>query len=102
MKIKQGDKVIVIAGKDKGKEGTITKTLKNDNKVIVEGVNIVKKHIKPNGGENGRIAEVEAPIHVSNVMMLDPKTKKGTKIGYTTNKDGKKIRVSRKSNEKLD
>ncbi|MDD6323017.1 MAG: 50S ribosomal protein L24 [Bacilli bacterium] len=102
MKIKQGDKVIVIAGKDKGKEGTVTKTLKNDNKVIVEGVNIVKKHIKPNGGENGRIAEVEAPIHVSNVMMLDPKTKKGTKIGYTTNKDGKKIRVSRKSNEKLD
>ena len=102
MKIKQGDKVIVIVGKDKGKEGTVTKTLKNDNKVIVEGVNIVKKHIKPNGGENGRIAEVEAPIHVSNVMMLDPKTKKGTKIGYTTNKDGKKIRVSRKSNEKLD
>lgn len=102
MKIKQGDKVIVIAGKDKGKEGTVTKTLKNDNKVIVEGVNIVKKHIKPNGGENGRIAEVEAPIHVSNVMMLDPKTKKGTKVGYTTNKDGKKIRVSRKSNEKLD
>ncbi len=102
MKIKQGDKVIVIAGKDKGKEGTVTKTLKNDNKVIVEGVNIVKKHIKPNGGENGRIAEVEAPIHVSNVMMLDPKTKKGTKIGYTTNKDGKKIRMSRKSNEKLD
>ena len=76
--------------------------MKNDNKVIVEGVNIVKKHIKPNGGENGRIAEVEAPIHVSNVMMLDPKTKKGTKIGYTTNKDGKKIRMSRKSNEKLD
>ena len=102
MKLKVGDKVRVMSGKDKGKEGTVTKTLKNDNKVIVEGVNIVKKHIKPNGGENGRIAEVEAPIHVSNVMMLDPKTKKGTKIGYTTNKDGKKIRVSRKSNEKLD
>ncbi len=102
MKIKQGDKVVVIAGKDKGKEGVVTKTLRNDNKVIVEGVNIVKKHIKPNGGENGRIAEVEAPIHVSNVMMLDPKTKKGTKIGYTTNKDGKKIRVSKKSNEKFD
>lgn len=102
MKIKQGDKVVVITGKDKGKEGKVVKTLKADNKVIVEGVNIVKKHIKPNGGENGRIAEVEAPLHASNVMIIDPKTKKRTRVGHTTNKDGKKIRVSRKSNEKLD
>jgi large subunit ribosomal protein L24 len=102
MKIKQGDKVVVTCGKDKGKEGKVIKTLKAESKVIVEGVNIVKKHIKPNGGENGRIADMEAPIHVSNVMIVDPKTKKGTRIGYTTNKEGKKIRVSRKSNEKLD
>ncbi len=102
MKIKQGDKVVVIAGKDKGKEGKVIGTLRADNKVIVEGVNIVKKHIKPNGGQDGRIAEVEAPLHVSNVMIVDPKTKKGTKVGYTTDKNGKKIRVSRKSNEKLD
>jgi large subunit ribosomal protein L24 len=102
MKIKQGDKVVVTCGKDKGKEGKVIKTLKVESKVIVEGVNIVKKHIKPNGGENGRIADMEAPIHVSNVMIVDPKTKKGTRIGYTTNKEGKKIRVSRKSNEKLD
>ena len=99
MKIKQGDKVVVIAGKDKGKEGKVIQTLKAQDKVIVEGVNIVKKHIKPNGGADGRIAEVEAPLHVSNVMIVDPKTKKGTKVGYTTDKKGKKIRVSRKSNE---
>ena len=102
MKIKQGDKVVVIAGKDKGKEGKVIQTLRLEDKVIVEGVNIVKKHIKPNGGENGRIAEIEAPLHVSNVMIIDPKTKKGTRVGHSTNKDGKKIRVSRKSNEKLD
>ena len=100
MKLKTGDKVVVIAGANKGKEGKITHVL--ENRVVIEGVNIVKKHIKPNGGENGRIAEVEAPLHVSNVMIIDPKTKKGTKVGYTTDKNGKKIRVSRKSNEKLD
>ncbi len=101
MRIKQGDKVVVIAGKDKGKEGKVLKTLKASDKVIVEGVNIAHKHIKPSGGEDGRIAEIEAPIHVSNVMLYDEKAKKGTRVGYEI-KDGKKIRVSRKSNEKLD
>ena len=101
MRLKQGDKVVVIAGKDKGKEGKIIKTLRADNKVIVEGVNIVKKHIKPNGGESGRIQEMEAPLDASNVMAIDSKTKKRTRFGYKI-EDGKKIRVSRKSNEKLD
>lgn len=101
MKIKQGDKVVVIAGKDKGKEGKVLKTLRNSSKVIVEGVNIVKKHIKPNGGEEGRIAEIEAPLHVSNVMLYDEKTKKGTRVGYEI-KDGKKTRVSKKSSKKID
>lgn len=96
MKIKQGDKVVVIAGKDKGKEGKVLKTLRNSSKVIVEGVNIVKKHIKPSGGEDGRIAEIEAPLHVSNVMLYDDKAKKGTRVGYEIKK-GKKIRVSKKS-----
>ena len=100
MKIKQGDKVTVIAGKDKGKEGKVLKTLRAENKVIVEGVNIVKKHIKPNGGEDGRIAEIEAPIHVSNVMLYDSKAKKGTRVS-TVIKDGKKIRMSKKSKEKF-
>lgn len=102
MKLKTGDKVVVIAGKDKGKEGLITKTLFKDNKVIVEGVNIVKKHNKPNGADGGTITEMEAPIHASNVMIIDPKTKKPTRIGHSTDKKGKKIRIAKKSNESID
>ena len=102
MKLKTGDKVVVIAGKDKGKEGLITKTLSKDNKVIVEGVNIVKKHNKPNGDDGGTITEMEAPIHASNVMIIDPKTKKPTRIGHSTDKKGKKIRIAKKSNESID
>ena len=102
MKLKTGDKVVVIAGKSKGKEGTIISVLKDENKVVVEGANMVKKHIKPNGQQSGSIVEKEAPIHASNVMILDPKTKKPTRIGHTTNKTGKKVRVAKKSNENLD
>ncbi len=102
MKLKTGDKVVVIAGKSKGKEGTIISVLKNENKVVVEGANMIKKHIKPNGQQSGSIVEKEAPIHASNVMILDPKTKKPTRIGHTTNKTGKKVRVAKKSNTNLD
>ena len=102
MNFKVGDKVVVIAGSSKGKEGKIIKTLRSENKVIIEGVNIVKKHRKANGNESGGILEVEAPIHASNVMMIDPKTKKRTRIGHSVDKNNKKIRVSKKSNEKLD
>ena len=101
MNLKVGDKVVVIAGSNKGKEGKITKTLKKENRVIVEGVNIVKKHKKGNGQETGGILEVEAPIHTSNVMIIDPKTKKRTRIGHTIEKD-KKVRVAKKSGEKID
>ena len=102
MHFKTGDKVVVISGKDKGKEGTITKVLRDENRVVVEGVNIVKKHVKGNGQQAGSINEVEAPIHASNVMILDPKTKQPTRIGHSINKDGKKIRVTKKSNSSLD
>jgi large subunit ribosomal protein L24 len=103
MKLKVGDKVVVIAGSSKVKEGKIIKTLRDENKVIVEGANIVKKHKKGNGQETGGILEVEAPINASNVMLIDPKTKKRTRIGYTTDtKSNKKIRISKKSNEKID
>ncbi len=103
MKLKVGDKVRVIAGSSKGKEGKITKTLRKEDRVIVEGVNIVKKHKKGNGQETGGILEVEAPIHVSNVMLIDPKTKKPTRIGYKLDeKTNKKERISKKSNEKID
>ena len=100
MNFKKGDKVVVISGKSKGTEGTISAVLKN-NKVIVEGANMVKKHIKPNGQTAGSIIEVEAPIDASNVMIIDPKTKKRTRIGHTTDKKGNKVRVSKKSNEQL-
>ena len=101
MKPKTGDKVVVVSGSNKGKEGKITKIL--DNKVIVEGVNIVKKHLKPkNNNGTGEIIEMEAPIHVSNVMLSDPKTKKPTKVKIEKDSKGKKIRISKKSNEKID
>jgi large subunit ribosomal protein L24 len=100
MNFKKGDKVVVISGKSKGTVGTISNILK-DNKVIVEGANMVKKHIKPNGQTAGSIVEVEAPINASNVMIVDPKTKKRTRIGHTTDKKGNKVRVSKKSNEQL-
>jgi large subunit ribosomal protein L24 len=100
MKLKTGDKVVVVSGSNKGKEGKITKIL--DSKVIVEGVNIVKKHLKPkNNNGTGEIVEVEAPIHASNVMLIDPKTKKPTRV-KTVKEKGKKIRISKKSNEKID
>ena len=85
MKVKVNDKVRILAGKDKGKEGKVLQTLKKDDKVIVEGINIVKKHIKPNGqGETGGIREMEAPIHISNVKVInDEKSKKTTKAKTT-------------------
>ena len=94
MNFKVGDKVVVIAAKDKGKEGKIIKTLKNDNKVVVEGINMVTKHVKPSAqNENGGIIKVEAPIHASNVMILDPKTKKRTRIAHEIDENGKKHRI---------
>ena len=87
MKVKVGDNVKVLAGKDKGKEGRIIKTLKKDNKVVVEGINIIKKHVKPNRmNEVGSIQEMEAPIHVSNVK-VEAEEKKAAK--KTTKKSGK-------------
>ena len=101
MKLKKGDKVVVIAGSSKGKEGKITKVL--DDKVVVEGVNVCKKHLKPkNNNGTGEIVDVERPIHISNVMLVDTKTKKPTKVKFEFDKNGKKIRVSKKSNEKID
>ena len=103
MNFKVGDEVVVITGSDKGKTGKILKTLKSENKVVVEGVHVVKKHQKPTGQESGGILDVEAPIAASNVMIIDPKTKKRTRIGHTTDtKTNKKIRIAKKSSEKID
>lgn len=101
MNFKKGDKVNVIAGKDKGKNGKILYVLKD--KVVVEGVNIVKRHQKPTAqNQTGGIVEREHPIHISNIMMADPKTGKSTRIGHEIDKNGKKVRISKKSNEKID
>ena len=103
MKLKTGDKVVVISGSNKGKEGTIAKVLREENRVVVNGVNLRKKHLKPkNNGGTGEIVEVEAPIHASNVMLLDPKTKKPTRVKIERDEKGKQIRISKKSNQKID
>ena len=101
MFIKKNDKVKVIAGKDKGKEGTVEKVFPSKERVIVKGVNIVKKHQKPtNANPDGGIVEVEAPIHVSNVMLIDPSNNEPTRVGFKI-EDGKKVRVSKKTGKTL-
>ena len=92
MRIKKGDTVKVIAGKDKGKTGTVLRTLPKEDRVVVEGLNIAKKHVKPSQAGQGGIEEFPAPIHVSNV--------KATRVGYRF-EDGKKVRFAKKSNETI-
>lgn len=101
MKIKTGDTVRVIAGKDKGKEGTVTQTFPKKDRVVVEGVNIQTKHNKPGGlNPSGSIEQVEGPIHVSNVMLVDPSTGESTRVGYQF-RDGEKVRIAKKSGESI-
>jgi len=102
MHVKKGDKVMVITGKDKGKTGVILAAFPKKDRVLVEGVNIVKKHTKPNQeNPQGGIVSQEAAIHVSNVMPIDPKTGEPTRVGYKF-ENGKKIRIAKKSGEALD
>ena len=102
LKLKKGDKVIVTTGKDKGKTGEITTVFPKENKVIVGGVNMVKRHTKPSQESAGGIISKEMPIHVSNVALVDPKTGKATRVGYKAEKDGHKVRVAKKSGEVVD
>lgn len=101
MKLKKGDQVIVIAGKDKGKKGEVTKVLPSENRVVVSGVNMMTRHKKPSPMSAGGLEKVEASIHASNVALADPKTGKATRVGFQTLKDGKKVRVARKSGETI-
>ncbi|KAE8764280.1 50S ribosomal protein L24 [Georgenia thermotolerans] len=111
-KIKKGDLVVVIAGRDKGKQGRVLEVHKDDQRVVVEGVQRVKKHTKvgqsSRGARTGGIETVEAPIHVSNVMLVDPETKKGTRVGYrteTVERDGRtrtvRVRVAKRSGKDI-
>jgi large subunit ribosomal protein L24 len=102
LKIKKGDKVVVIAGKDKGKTGEVLKVVPTDSRVIVQGVNMVKRHTRPAMGNPGGIVEKEAALHVSNVAHIDPKDQKPTRIGYRVLADGKKVRYAKRSGEVLD
>lgn len=100
MKIKKGDEVVVISGKYKGVKGKVLESRPVDSRVVVAGVNRTKRHIKPTQEKPGHISDVEAPIHVSNVAIIDPKTKKATRVGYKIT-DGKKVRIAKKSGTEI-
>jgi large subunit ribosomal protein L24 len=100
-RLKKGDKVLVLSGKDKGKEGEILRVLKDKDRVVVSGVNVVKRHTKPSAVSTGGIVQKELSIHISNVAYVDPKLGKSTKVGYKNLEDGKKVRFARKSGEIL-
>jgi len=99
LKIKKDDEVIVITGKDKGKKGTVLKVLPKDSRVLVSGVNLVKKHQKPGMNGAGGIVSQEASLHISNVALVDPKEGKPSRVGYKILKDGSKARVAKRSGE---
>jgi large subunit ribosomal protein L24 len=102
-RIKKGDDVIVVAGASKGRRGTVLNVV-GDERVLVEGVNVVKKHTKgnPNAGVQGGIVEQERPVHVSNVMLFNPGTGKGDRVGVKTLKDGSRVRFFKSNNEVVD
>ena len=102
MKIKKGDKVIVITGKDKGKTGEVIKAMPKENKVVVAGINLVKRHQKPSQENAGGIISKEMPIHVSNVALVDPKTGKATRVAMRVEDGGRKVRVAKRSGDVID
>ena len=103
MHVKKGDTVFVITGKDKGKKGRVIAAYPAKNRVLVEGINMVKKHAKPSqANPQGGILNQEAPIHASNVMIVDPKTGEPTRVGYKILENGKKVRIAKKSGEQID
>lgn len=102
MKLKKGDRVIVVAGKDKGKSGDVLKILSKENRAVVSGVNVARKHQKQTAAQEGGIVSKELSIHVSNLAHIDPKDGKATRVGYKVLDDGKKVRVARRSGEVID
>ena len=103
-KIRRDDEVIVIAGKDKGRRGKVMRVIEDGQRVIVGGVNLIKRHTKPNParGVAGGIVEREAAIHISNVMLFNPLTKKGDRVGFRVLEDGRKVRFFKSNNEVVD
>ncbi len=101
-KIKKGDKVVVTAGKDKGQTGEVLNVIRSERRVVVSGVNMIKRHQKPTQGNPGGIIEREAAIAISNVSIQDPKDGKATRIGFRTLDDGRKVRFAVRSGEQID
>ncbi|MGH6988684.1 MAG: 50S ribosomal protein L24 [Stellaceae bacterium] len=101
-KIRKGDKVVVISGRDKGRNGEVLKVLRDQSRVIVTGVNMIKRHTKQSAGEPGGIIEKEGSVHLSNVAIADPKGGEATRVGYKFLDDGRKVRVARRSGEVID
>lgn len=103
MHVKKGDRVVVIAGKDKGKTGEVLRALPKESRVVVDGVNVVKRHTRPSAANpQGGIVENPAPIHVSNIAHADPKDGKPTRVGAKILEDGRKVRVAKRSGEVID
>lgn len=101
-KVKKGDRVVVLSGRDKGKRGEILKMIPDEQRVVVQGANMVKRHTRPSASSQGGIIEKEAPMHVSNVAHIDPKTDAPTRVGYKTLEDGRKVRFAKASGEVID
>jgi large subunit ribosomal protein L24 len=102
LKVKKGDNVVVISGRDKGRTGEVLRVFPTERRVIVQGVNVAKRHTKPRMGDPGGIVEKELTLHISNVSHVDPASGKPTRIGYKTLGDGRKVRVARRSGEVID
>ena len=102
LKIKKGDSVVVISGRDKGRTGEVLRAFPAENRLIVQGVHVARRHTKPRLGDPGGIVDKELTIHVSNVAHIDPQTNKPTRIGYRKLNDGRKVRFARRSGEVID
>lgn len=102
LKIRKGDKVVVTTGKDKGKKGEVLKVLRDENRAVVQGVNIVRRHQRQTPQAEGGIIAKEAPIHISNIAVEDPKDGSPTRVGFKTLDDGRKVRVAKRSGEVID
>ncbi len=102
LKIKKGDNVVVISGRDKGRTGEVLRVFPTDQRVIVQGVNIARRHTRPRMGEPGGIVEKELTLHISNVAHVDPSSGKPTRVGYKVLGDGRKVRFARRSGEVID
>ena len=101
-RLRKGDDVVVISGRDKGKTGSILRVIRSEDRVIVDGINMVKRHTRPSQAQPGGIVNKEAPIHISNVALADPKDGSATRVGYKFLEDGRKVRVAKKSGEVID